>query len=69
MALLPGYLQSIWAKLYPTQWTNLNFSECGEHEFQCADSKICLPNKFQCDGKKDCVDYTDEYEICGKFYV
>ena len=39
------------------------FSDCPQ--FECVDKSACLAYSFVCDGKRDCVDGSDEGS-CGK---
>ena len=35
-------------------------------EFQCTQTKYCIPKEWHCDGEPDCSDTSDEYNCNGK---
>lgn len=41
-------------------------SQCEADQFRCNDG-LCIPASWQCDGDKDCSDYTDELECIGEW--
>ncbi len=41
---------------------------CTASEFRCPNGR-CLPERWKCDGEKDCADGSDEdLEMCGKLW-
>ena len=40
---------------------------CSKDMFQC-NSGTCIAKSWECDGKIDCSDSSDEHDKCGKFY-
>ncbi|XP_071941983.1 uncharacterized protein [Antedon mediterranea] len=46
----------------PDKFANL----CTKTEFQCGDSKQCVPLTDRCDGNKDCRNNADEYKCSNK---
>ena len=42
---------------------------CGDDEFQCITTGLCIPSNLTCDGQQHCVDASDEHHDfagCGK---
>lgn len=39
--------------------------QCEDNQFRCTDG-LCIPASWQCDGDKDCSDYTDELDCIGE---
>lgn len=39
--------------------------ECGEEEFHCVTDGTCIPERWRCDGDKDCEDGGDEKDCEG----
>ena len=46
--------------------TNLNL--CGEDEFKCSLSILCIPLIWVCDDEKDCTDNSDESNCKGMIF-
>ena len=46
---------------------NYEAVQCGSDEFLCLNNGQCMPGDIQCNGEKDCDDWSDEdIELCGK---
>lgn len=41
---------------------------CGKDMFQC-NSGSCIAISWECDGKLDCTDGSDEHDKCGKYFI
>ena len=52
-------IAEIWPELH------MNFFRCLDDEFECLDFGNCLTDNLVCDGKKDCLDGSDELS-CSK---
>lgn len=52
-------------KSNPTQTTG-DLPVCPANMFQC-NSGTCIAQSWECDGKLDCTDASDEHEKCGKY--
>lgn len=41
--------------------------KCGDNEFQCSNSSLCIPATFMCDTQNDCADGSDEtQQLCSE---
>jgi len=38
---------------------------CGEEQFRCHESGLCISSEWTCDGNKECDDWSDELN-CGE---
>lgn len=53
-----GYQNSIFNK-------HINTTTCGPNMFRCK-TGTCISANWECDGKTDCMDSSDEHKNCGK---
>ena len=46
---------------------NYEAVQCGSDEFLCLNNGQCMPGDIQCNGEKDCDDWSDEdLDLCGE---
>ena len=48
---------------------NNNNTECFNDTYFKCDKGLCLPPSLLCNGIKDCLDGSDEAEICSQFFL
>ncbi|XP_070183011.1 low-density lipoprotein receptor-related protein 1-like [Littorina saxatilis] len=43
-------------------------SNCTTSQFKCGDESKCIPRWWECDGRQDCLDKSDEHKDCEPYY-